>query len=40
LLQEKMVAAASEKLIIIADEGKYVQQLGRFPLPVEVIPAG
>ncbi len=40
LLQEKMVAAASEKLIIIADESKYVQQLGKFPLPVEVIPTG
>ena len=40
LLQEKMVAAVSEKLIIIADESKYVKQLGHFPLPVEVIPAG
>ena len=40
LLQEKMVASASEKLIIIADESKYVITIGRFPLPVEVIPAG
>jgi ribose 5-phosphate isomerase A len=40
LLQEKMVAAASEKLIIIADEKKYVDHLGKFPLPVEVIPSG
>ena len=40
LLQEKMVAAASKKLIIIADETKLVKQLGHFPLPVEVIPAG
>jgi ribose 5-phosphate isomerase A len=40
LLQEKMVAAASKKLIILADESKLVKQLGRFPLPVEVIPAG
>jgi len=40
LLREKMVAATSEKLIIIADENKFVSQLGRFPLPVEVIPWG
>ena len=40
LLQEKMVAAASAKLIIIADSTKLVQQLGKFPLPVEVIPSG
>ena len=40
LLQEKMVAAASDKLVIIADRSKYVQQLGVFPLPVEVIPYG
>lgn len=40
LLQEKMVAAASDKLVIIADSSKYVQQLGAFPLPVEVIPYG
>jgi ribose 5-phosphate isomerase A len=40
LLQEKMVAAASGELIIIADSSKLVEQLGRFPLPVEVIPFG
>jgi len=40
LLQEKMVAAASSKLVIIADSHKMVEKLGRFPLPVEVIPYG
>lgn len=40
LLQEKMVAAASQKLVIIADESKLVESLGKFPLPVEVIPNG
>lgn len=38
LLQEKMVASASRKLVIIADHTKLVQQLGKFPLPVEVVP--
>lgn len=40
LLQEKMVAAASKQFVIIADHTKLVQQLGAFPLPVEVIPFG
>jgi len=40
LLQEKIVAAASKELIIIADSYKVVQQLGKFPLPVEVIQFG
>jgi len=40
LLQEKMVAAATKKLIIIADHTKIVEQLGKFPLPVEIIPFG
>lgn len=40
LLQEKMVAAASRKLFIIADHTKLVKQLGHFPLPVEVVPYG
>jgi ribose 5-phosphate isomerase A len=40
LLQEKIVAAASEELVIIADGSKLVRQLGKFPLPVEVIPFG
>jgi len=38
LLQEKMVAAVSDELIIIADSSKLVPQLGKFPLPVEIIP--
>jgi len=40
LLREKIVAAASDRLVIIADQGKKVKTLGRFPLPVEVIPFG
>ena len=40
MLQEKIVAAASNQLIILADELKMVQQLGKFPLPVEVIDFG
>jgi len=40
LLREKMVAAAGKKLIIIVDESKIVTTLGKFPLPVEVIPFG
>ena len=40
LLQEKVVAAASDKMIVIADTGKSVDQLGKFPLPVEVIGFG
>lgn len=38
LTREKIAAAASEKFICIADENKLVDVLGRFPLPVEVIP--
>ena len=38
LTREKIVAAASERFICIADESKYVRVLGKFPLPVEVIP--
>jgi ribose 5-phosphate isomerase A len=38
LLHEKIVAAASRVLVIVADEHKVVERLGRFPLPVEVIP--
>jgi len=37
LLQEKMVAAAADELVIIADHGKLVDQLGAYPLPVEVM---
>jgi ribose 5-phosphate isomerase A len=40
LLREKIVAAASDHMIVIADETKWVEVLGRFPLPVEVIPFG
>ena len=39
-LQEKMVAAASKKMLVLADESKLVSVLGAFPLPVEVIPYG
>src|ERR1700755_3009957 len=40
LLREKIVAAASDRMIVIADDSKWVDMLGRFPLPVEVIPFG
>lgn len=40
LLREKLVDIQAKKLIIIADESKLVQQLGKFPLPVEVVPFG
>jgi ribose 5-phosphate isomerase A len=38
LTREKIVAAASRRFVCIADESKLVDVLGRFPLPVEVIP--
>jgi len=38
LTREKIVAACATEFICIADESKYVGQLGNFPLPVEVIP--
>jgi ribose 5-phosphate isomerase A len=37
LLREKIVAAAARAFIVVADESKVVEKLGRFPLPVEVI---
>src|SRR5437016_540995 len=40
LLREKIVAAASARMVVIADESKWVKTLGRFPLPVEVMPFG
>ncbi len=40
LLREKIVAAASARMIVIADDSKLVTQLGRFPLPIEVVPFG
>ena len=40
LLREKIVAAASARMIVIADELKWVSVLGRFPLPIEISPFG
>ena len=40
LLQEKIVATASDQMVVIADISKQVEALGAFPLPVEVIPFG
>jgi ribose 5-phosphate isomerase A len=40
LLREKIVAAASARMIVIADATKWVAVLGRFALPVEVVPFG
>jgi ribose 5-phosphate isomerase A len=40
LLQEKIVATASDQMIVIADAAKEVAALGAFPLPVEIIPFG
>ncbi|MDW4499845.1 ribose-5-phosphate isomerase RpiA [Sulfitobacter sp. D35] len=40
LLQEKIVATASDRMVVIADAGKAVETLGAFPLPIEVIPFG
>lgn len=39
-LQEKMVAFAAEKFVVIGDETKLVDHLGKFPLPVEIVPYG
>lgn len=38
LTREKIIAEASVQFVCIADDSKYVDLLGRFPLPVEVIP--
>jgi ribose 5-phosphate isomerase A len=38
LTREKIVAAASKKFICVCDESKLVDVLGKFPLPIEVIP--
>jgi ribose 5-phosphate isomerase A len=38
LTREKILAAASRRFVCIVDEQKLVERLGRFPLPVEVIP--
>lgn len=40
LLREKIVAVASQRVVIIADHSKRVEMLGKFPLPVEVVPFG
>jgi ribose 5-phosphate isomerase A len=40
LLREKIVAAASARMVVIADHTKWVATLGRFPLPIEVVPFG
>jgi ribose 5-phosphate isomerase A len=40
LLREKIVATASDRMIVIADASKKVDKLGAFPLPVEVVPFG
>lgn len=38
LLREKLVAAAASRFVVVADASKRVEVLGRFPLPVEVVP--
>jgi ribose 5-phosphate isomerase A len=40
LLREKIVAMASDRVCIIADASKYVDELGAFPLPVEIVDFG
>lgn len=40
LLLEKIVASASDRMVVIADASKHVVQLGAFPLPVEVVRFG
>lgn len=40
LTREKILAAASRRFICIIDDSKWVASLGRFPLPIEVIPMG
>jgi len=40
LLREKIVASASAKMVVIADDTKLVETLGAFPLPIEVNPFG
>jgi ribose 5-phosphate isomerase A len=40
LLWEKIVAAASARMIVIADDTKWVPVLGHFPLPIDVVPFG
>jgi len=40
LLREKIIAHASERMVVIVDDSKMVDPLGAFPLPVEVDPFG
>ena len=40
LLREKIVAAASREMLVVADRSKYVARLGAFPLPIEIVPFG
>ncbi len=40
LLRELIVARASTRMVVIADQSKQVEQLGKFPLPVEILPFG
>ncbi|MEJ2378681.1 MAG: ribose-5-phosphate isomerase RpiA, partial [Pseudolabrys sp.] len=40
LLREKIVAAASARMIVIADRSKWAEALGRYPLPIEIAPFG
>ncbi|HLY04172.1 MAG TPA: ribose-5-phosphate isomerase RpiA [Rhizomicrobium sp.] len=40
LLREKIVASSARRMVVIADSSKLVERLGRFPLPVEVLPFG
>ena len=40
LLREKIVASASARMVVIIDQSKLVPQLGRFPLPIEIVPFG
>jgi ribose 5-phosphate isomerase A len=40
LLREKIVACASARMLVIADESKWVAVLGQFALPIEVVPFG
>jgi ribose 5-phosphate isomerase A len=40
LLREKIVASASARMVVIADQSKWVATLGRFPLPIEIAPFG
>lgn len=40
LLREKIVASASQQMIVIADQSKLVDRLGKFPLPIEIVRFG